>query len=235
MPNPRIHLLALVVLLGAPATSVQSQGAPAQKPPPPAPPPSKALLQPDKTELAAKSPATYTIEFVTSRGPFKVEVHRGWSPNGADRLYYLVRNGFFDGARFFRALPGFIVQFGINADPKVTSAWKDMRIPDDSVATRNTRYRVTFAMAGPNTRTTQLFINLADNARLDKMGFSPIGTVITGTAVVDQFYGGYGEGTPNGAGPDQEKIMSQGNVYLAHDFPKLDYIVSAKIVKNLEK
>ena len=188
-----------------------------------------ALLDPSK--LTAKAPETFQAKFDTTKGPFVIEVHRSWSPNGADRFYNLVKNGYFDNARFFRVISGFMAQFGINGDPAVNKAWEDASIKDDPVKASNTRGMVSFAMRGPDTRTTQLFINYADrNARLDGMGFSPFGKVIEGMEVVDSLYAGYGEGAPQGAGPAQDRIQSEGNKYLAAEFPQLDSIKSARIV-----
>ena len=132
--------------------------------------------------------------------------------------------------RFFRVISGFMVQFGINADPKVSAVWRDANINDDPVKQSNTRGMITFATRGPNTRTTQMFINYADNNRLDGMGFAPFGQVVSGMNVVDALYSGYGEGAPRGAGPEQGRIQSEGNAYLTKEFPKLDYIKTATIV-----
>jgi peptidyl-prolyl cis-trans isomerase A (cyclophilin A) len=185
----------------------------------------------DPAALNANAPAVYQAKFDTSKGPFVVEVHRDWAPRGADRFYNLVKNGFYDNARFFRVIEGFMVQFGINGDPSVAAAWRDADIKDDPVKQSNGRGTITFATAGPNTRTTQVFINFGDNAGLDGQGFSPFGKVVSGMEVVDQLYGGYGEGAPNGNGPDQGRIQSQGNAYLEQDFPKLDFIKSATIAE----
>jgi peptidyl-prolyl cis-trans isomerase A (cyclophilin A) len=185
----------------------------------------------DPAALNAKAPAVYQAKFDTSKGPFVIEVHRDWAPQGADRFYNLVKNGFFDNARFFRVIEGFMVQFGINGDPKIAAVWRDADIKDDPVKQSNGRGTITFATAGPNTRTTQVFINFADNAPLDGQGFSPFGKVVSGMEVVDSLYSGYGEGAPNGNGPDQGRIQSQGNAYLEQDFPKLDFIKTATIAE----
>jgi peptidyl-prolyl cis-trans isomerase A (cyclophilin A) len=179
--------------------------------------------------LNAPAPATYKAKFDTSKGAFEVEVHRDWAPAGADRFYNLVKNGFFDDARFFRVISGFMVQFGIHGDPSVSAQWRQARIPDDPVKQSNSRGMVTFATAGPNTRTTQVFINFADNAKLDGMGFAPFGQVVSGMNVVDSLYNGYGEGAPRGMGPDQGRMQQEGNAYLMKDFGKLDYIKKATI------
>ena len=180
--------------------------------------------------LTEQAPATYKVKFDTSKGPFVVEIHRDWAPLGADRFYNLVKNGFYNNARFFRVISGFMVQFGINADPRLSAPWHNARIADDPVRQSNTRGMITFATAGPNTRTTQVFINYGNNARLDSQGFAPFGQVVSGINVVDGLYSGYGEGAPGGAGPAQGRVQSEGNAYLIKEFPKLDYIKTATIV-----
>jgi peptidyl-prolyl cis-trans isomerase A (cyclophilin A) len=170
------------------------------------------------------APDRYQVRFETSAGVFVVDVTRAWAPRGADRLYNLVRQGFYDGTRFFRVVPGFVVQFGLSGDPAVAARWRDARIADDPVTQSNARGTLTFATAGPNTRTTQLFINYADNRRLNGMGFAPLGVVAEGMDVVDRIYAGYGEA------PDQGLIESRGNAYLAAQFPRLDSIARATIV-----
>jgi peptidyl-prolyl cis-trans isomerase A (cyclophilin A) len=182
------------------------------------------------TSLREQAPPTYKVKFDTSKGPFIVEVHRDWAPLGADRFYNLVKNGFFNNTRFFRVISGFMVQFGINGDPAISSQWRSARINDDPVKKSNGRGLITFATAGPNTRTTQVFINYADNAALDGQGFAPFGQVTSGMNVVDALYNGYGEGAPSGGGPEQGRVQSEGNAYLTSSFPKLDYIKSATIV-----
>jgi len=181
--------------------------------------------------LNQQAPATYKAKFDTSKGPFVVEVNRDWAPNGADRFYNLVSNGFYDNARFFRVIDGFMVQFGINGDPNLSAVWRNANIKDDPVKQSNARGTITFATAGPNTRTTQVFINFGDNAGLDGQGFSPFGKVVSGMEVVDSLYNGYGEGAPHGNGPDQGGIQQYGNAYLQKQFPKLDYIEKATIVE----
>jgi peptidyl-prolyl cis-trans isomerase A (cyclophilin A) len=185
----------------------------------------------DPAALNAQAPAVYKAKFDTSKGPFVIEVNRDWAPRGADRFYNLVKNGFFDNARFFRVIEGFMVQFGINGDPAIAGVWRDADIKDDPVKQSNKRGTITFATAGPNTRTTQVFINFADNAPLDGQGFSPFGKVVSGMEVVDSLYGGYGEGAPNGNGPDQGRVQQQGNAYLEKNFPKLDFIKTATIAE----
>jgi peptidyl-prolyl cis-trans isomerase A (cyclophilin A) len=181
--------------------------------------------------LNEQAPAVYKAKFDTSKGLFVIEVHRDWAPNGADRFYNLVKNGFYNGARFFRVLEGFMAQFGINGDPSIAAVWGDANIKDDPVKQSNVRGTITFATAGPNTRTTQVFINYGDNAELDGQGFSPFGKVVSGMDVVDSLYAGYGDGPPRGAGPDQGRMQAYGNAYLQKSFPKLDYVKTGTIVK----
>lgn len=181
-----------------------------------------SLLNP--ASLHAKAPDIFKARFTTTAGDFVVEAHRNWAPLGADRFYNLVRNGYFTNAAFFRVVPGFVVQFGLSANPAVNKVWKDANIQDDPVVQSNKRASLVFATAGPNTRTTQLFINFGDNARLDAMGFAPFATVVEGMDVVDKIYSGYGES------PSQESITEQGDAYLAANFPKIDRIKLARIV-----
>jgi peptidyl-prolyl cis-trans isomerase A (cyclophilin A) len=193
-----------------------------------------------KTEPAANAPAmtpvspgkapdVYKVKFETSKGDFVLQVNKEWAPNGAQRFYELAQTGFFDNSRFFRVITGFMVQFGINADPKISATRENDIIPDDPVKQSNNRGRITFATRGPNSRTTQVFINLADNPRLDGQGFAPFGEVVSGMNVVDGLYAGYGEGAPGGNGPSQPLIQSQGNEYLQKDFPLLDYIKKTSV------
>ncbi|MGO9230411.1 MAG: peptidylprolyl isomerase [Bryobacteraceae bacterium] len=180
--------------------------------------------EPPKAQAAAAVPSTFKVTFDTTKGPVAIEVHRDWAPIGADHFYKLVKSGYFDGCRFFRVVPNFIVQFGLAADPAVTRQWKGPALPDDPVRQHNVRGTLVYATAGPNTRTTQLFINLVDNTRsLDPQGFAPFGVVTSGMSAVDGIFSGYGEL------PQQETIESQGNAYLQPKFPKLDYIRKATI------
>ena len=181
-----------------------------------------SLLHPET--LKAKAPAVFKAKFTTTAGDFVVEVHREWAPIGADRFYNLVRYGYFTNASFFRVVPGFVVQFGLSADPAVNQVWKTANIQDDPVVQSNKRGYLVFATAGPNTRTTQLFINFGDNARLDAMGFAPFATVVEGMDVVDKIYPGYGES------PDQGQLTDQGDAYVKANFPKIDKIKLARIV-----
>jgi len=181
------------------------------------------LLQP--ASLHARAPAEYRVSFKTTKGTFVVTVHRAWAPRGADRFYNLVRAHFFDGVTFFRVVKGFVVQFGISPDPAVSRAWQNATIKDDPVKASNTLGTITYADAGPDTRSTQVFVNLGNNAPLDSRGFSPFGRVTSGMGVVDRLYGGYGDQPTN----DQQQISSQGNAFLRKHFPKLDSIVTARL------
>jgi cyclophilin family peptidyl-prolyl cis-trans isomerase len=180
-----------------------------------------ALLHP--ADLKAKAPETYDVTFSTTKGDFVVEVVRSWAPIGADRFYNLVKHGFYTDAAFFRIVPGFVVQFGLSANPGVNRAWHSANIKDDPVTQTNKPGYLTFATAGPNTRTTQVFINLGDNGGLDRQGFAPFGRVTSGMDVVQKLYSGYGEQ------PDQGAITNQGKAYVDKNFPKLDTIKSATI------
>ena len=182
----------------------------------------------DPTSWTQQAPESFLATFETSKGTFVIEVRREWAPSGADRFYNLVSSGFYDDTRFFRVVRNFVVQWGLNGDPAVTQAWMPARIPADAVKQTNERGMVTFAQGrSPDTRTTQVFINLKDNKTLDGMNFSPFGKVVEGMDVVQSLYGGYGEGAPQGRGPSQGLIMREGNAYLKERFPKLDYIVKA--------
>lgn len=189
------------------------------------------LRDPASPAFAAQAPDSFRARFETSKGDFVIAVHRAWAPRGADRFYNLVRAGYYDDVRFFRVISGFMAQFGIHGDSAVSAAWREQRIPDDPVRRSNMRGMVSFATAGPGTRTTQVFINYGSNDRLDAMGFAPFGQVVEGMEVVDQFYADYGEGQPRGRGPEQTRFQIEGNTYLARQFPRLDYIERARIVE----
>ena len=183
-----------------------------------------ALTTPAK--LTETAPPVFKANFDTSKGMFVIEVHRDWAPLGADRFYNLVKNGFYDDVRFFRVIPNFMAQFGMNGNPAIQTAWKNAQMKDDPVKQGNKRGFVTYGKTSlPNSRTTQLFINFGDNTNLDPQGFAAFGEVVTGMNVVDQIYSGYGDD------PDQSLITSQGNAYLMKQFPKLDYIKTATIAK----
>jgi peptidyl-prolyl cis-trans isomerase A (cyclophilin A) len=210
----------------APATKTgTSQGTAAKKTATAARPAyDRTLLRP--ALLKDKAPDVYKVKFTTTRGEFTMVVTRAWAPLGADRFYNLVKHHFYDNASAFRVVPGFVAQFGISSFPPVTAAWERTEIKDDPVTQSNKKGYVTFATAGPNTRTTQVFINLKDNAGLDSRGFAPFATVdAEGMKVVDMFYDQYGDG----AGIDQGQIEKQGKAYLDKSFPKLDTIKSAVI------
>jgi peptidyl-prolyl cis-trans isomerase A (cyclophilin A) len=214
----RTLLLTAVAALAVSATGAHAEQAA----------PRKSLLNP--AGLNEKAPETYNVKFDTSIGAFVIKVTRAWAPNGADRFYNLVKNGFYDEARFFRAVPNFMVQFGLNANPAVTKVWQPARIPPDKVTQSNKKGFITFAMGGsPDTRTTQVFINFRNNTNLDAMGFAPFGEVVSGIEVVDKIYTGYGEGAPGGSGPPQARVAAEGNAYLTKSFPKMDYIKTATI------
>lgn len=185
----------------------------------------------DPSKAAATAPATYKVKLETTKGDVVIQVNREWAPNGADRFYNLVEIGYFDEIAFFRAVEGFMVQFGISGYPEVAGAWRQAQIPDDPVTQSNKRGRLTFATAGPNTRTTQLFINYKDNGMLDAQGFAPIGEVVEGMDVLDSVYKGYGDGPPRGRGPNQGMLQMKGNAYLKAQFAELDYIKKATLVK----
>ncbi len=214
----------LAVLLAA--ASLWGQAAPAAKSPAhksttsTAPRPS--LLNP--ASLNRKAPDVFKARFTTTKGDFVVEVTRAWAPLGADRFYNLVRYHFYDSAGIFRVVPGFVTQFGIPARPEIGKAWAEAKIPDDPASQSNLTGTLTFATAGPNTRTTQVFINLVDNARLDGMGFAPFGKVVEGFDVVGKFYNGYGDGM------DQQRLTNEGKAFLDKNYPLLDSIKTAVIV-----
>jgi peptidyl-prolyl cis-trans isomerase A (cyclophilin A) len=208
----RLALLSILVALAAAGVAAAA-----------APP---SLLHP--ATLKAKAPATYAVSFATTKGTFVITVHRAWAPRGADRFYNLVRAHFFDGVSFFRVDKGFVAQFGISGTPAVSKAWRTASIPDDPVKTSNAKGTITFADAGPNTRTTQVFINLAANNSLDTEGFAPFGVVTSGMNVVGKLYGGYGDR----ASADQQQITLQGNAFLKKHFPRLDHVETAKLVAS---
>ena len=198
-------------------------------PKPPSQPQAIDFHDPASPGFAAQAPDSFRVRFATTKGDVVIAVHRAWAPLGGDRFYNLVRSGYYDGVRFFRVLPGFMAQFGINGDTAVSTAWRERRIGDDPVRRTNVRGMVTFATAGPGTRTTQVFINYGNNDRLDGMGFAPFGQVVEGMEVVDALYGGYGEGAPQGRGPNQLRLQVEGEKYMARQFPKLDKINRATV------
>lgn len=231
MKNTLFAVVVLAVLAGcrpqekeAPAPSSPQTSAPAQ---PPAPA-SAGLMSPQTA--TEQAPATFNAKFATTKGEFVIKVERAWAPRGADRFYNLVKLGYYDGAPFFRVVKGFMVQLGIHADPAVSAKWREARIPDDPMGVKsNTRGMVTYATAGPGTRTSQIFINYGNNAGLDGQGFTPFGQVVSGMDVVDNLYGGYGDGPPMGSGPDQGALQTQGAAYTKANFPQMDYVKTARV------
>jgi cyclophilin family peptidyl-prolyl cis-trans isomerase len=190
-----------------------------------------ALVQPEPAALAVAAPERFQVRMETSQGPIVLTVHRDWAPLGADRFYYLARNGFFDGERFFRVNANFIAQFGLNGEPAVIAAWKHRNMPDDPVRTSNLRGTVAYAMTGPNSRTTQIYINLADNPKLDAQGFAPFAEVTSGMDAVQRLYSGYGETAGGGVRAGKQGLIEAGgNAYLMRAFPKLDYIERAVVI-----
>lgn len=187
---------------------------------------SACLVADESATKEGKAPESYKVKFETSCGEFVIEVHREWAPVGADRFHELVTKGFYDECRFFRVLPDFMVQFGINGDPEIQRDWVEASIKDDEVTQSNKRGYITFATSGPDSRTSQVFINFRDNSRLDDIGFAPFGKVIEGMDVVDKINSEYRES------PNQGKIQSTGNEYLKSAFPNLDYVKKATIVKD---
>ena len=193
--------------------------------------PPDILLSPQDARWNEPAPEVFRAAFETTRGTFSIDVHRAWSPHGADRFYNLVRHGFYDGIRFNRVIAGFIAQWGVSGYPEVTRIWKTRAIPDDPLRQSNVRGTIAFAMTGPDTRTTQVYISLADNSRLDAQGFSPFGRVVAGMDVVDQLYSGYGENAGGGVrAGNQGPIEEGGNAWLDREFPLLDHIIRARIV-----
>jgi peptidyl-prolyl cis-trans isomerase A (cyclophilin A) len=241
--SPAFPILALLLACGTGPTSMPpvasapagsgaaSQGSPAAPAAPAIPAAHHPASDLDPSLATAKAPETFQARFTTTKGDFVVEVHRSWAPNGADRFYNLVKMGFYDDTRFFRAIDGFMVQFGLPGDPQVSAKWRDATIQDDPVTQSNLRGYVTYAQTGrPNSRTTQVFIDYRNNSRLDASGFAPFAKVVAGMDVVENLYKGYGEGAPDGEGPNQSLIQSQGNEYLDREFPKLDRILRTEIV-----
>jgi peptidyl-prolyl cis-trans isomerase A (cyclophilin A) len=178
---------------------------------------------------SGRAPDVFRVRFDTSKGPFTVEVHRDWAPRGADHFYDLVETGYYNGNRFFRVVRNFVVQFGINGDPGTSRLWSQANIPDDPVRQSNRKGTITYAMRGPATRATQVFINLKNNAMLDKDGFVPFGAVVEGMDVVENLYKFYGDMPPRGEGPDPMKIEQEGNTYLERRFPRLDFVRKAAV------
>lgn len=194
------------------------------------------LLAPTPQDLAWVAPDSFVVAFETSRGNLLVSAHRDWSPLGVDRLHFLISHGYYDGARFFRVVPGFVVQWGIAGDTAVSSVWGERRLPDEPVQQSNTRGRVAFARSGPNTRSVQLYINTGQNPRLDTtgtFGFPPIAEVRSGIELVDSMFADYScRRGSQGTCPSQDSIQAKGNAYLERVYPKLDYIKRARVVRE---
>jgi peptidyl-prolyl cis-trans isomerase A (cyclophilin A) len=188
------------------------------------------LLSPPKNDHRA--PDAFAVAFDTTKGEVIVDFDRALSPHGADRIFTMVKLGYFQDVAFFRVVSGFMAQVGIHGDPAVNAVWRERNMPDDPVKTSNARGMVTFAKSSmPDSRSTQIFINYVDNGRLDSMGFAPVGKV-RDMAPIDALHSGYGEGAPMGRGPNQARVQLEGNAYLAQEFPELDYIKSARILEK---
>jgi peptidyl-prolyl cis-trans isomerase A (cyclophilin A) len=240
--GPPAFLLSLSALVACgagpthqPSASLEPAPSPSSAPEVASPPVAIAHHAPadlDPSLATAQAPDVFLASFTTTKGDFVVEAHRSWAPYAADRFYNLVRLGFYDDTRFFRAIPDFMVQFGIPGDPEVAAKWQRATIPDDPVTQSNLRGFVTFAQTGrPNSRTTQIFVCYENHAQLDGGGFSPFAKIARGMDVLDALYKGYGEGAPKGEGPSQDRIQSEGNAYLDREFPRLDRILSSRIVQ----
>lgn len=186
---------------------------------------------PVKARMDGPMPDVWQALFDTSKGSYVIEVHKDWAPKGAERCWKLVQMGFFNNTRFFRVRPGFIVQFGLSGDPQTNSLLNASVVDDDPVKQKNEKGTVAFAQSGPRSRRTQMFVNLKNNAVLDKDGFAPFGRVTQGMDVFDKLYSGYGEWEPPGRGPNATRILTQGNDYLDTHFPKLDKILRVKVVR----
>jgi cyclophilin family peptidyl-prolyl cis-trans isomerase len=226
MGKSQVMLLLLVCMIGFGCTSAHPNKAK-----------SSLLLTPDSPEMNQRAPDVFKVRMETGRGEMLIEVHRDWAPRGADHFYNLVRAGYYDGAKVFRIRKGLWAQFGINGDPKISNVWRNRNILDDPPHESNKRGTIAYAFAVPNGRTTQMFINLADNAAThDPEPFVPFGKVIKGMEVADAWYADYGENAGSGirAGK-QGPLFEIGNEYLEKNFPRLDYIVSAKIINQLIK
>jgi peptidyl-prolyl cis-trans isomerase A (cyclophilin A) len=221
---------ALVILAGAFLLGCPKNEEPTTKSQPDETPAPTKEETPEVTQREGQAPAQYTVELDTTKGAIVIDVHRDWSPHGADRFYELVQSGYYSDVAFFRVIGGFMAQVGISGDPALNTEWRAKPIPDDPVKASNTRGTVTFATSGPDSRTTQFFINFGDNSRLDGMGFAPFGKV-KDMAPVEALYDGYGEGAPRGRGPSQGRLQTEGNDYLRQSFPKLDYIKSARVIE----
>jgi cyclophilin family peptidyl-prolyl cis-trans isomerase len=221
-------LAAALLALAACSDSIPADpGTPKVASPAPVPSPagSGPLYDPSHPEAAQVAPSDFKVRFTTSKGDFTVVCFRDWAPRGVDRFFSLVKAGFFDETRFFRVVPNFVVQWGLPADPKVARAWEPARLQDDPVKQMNVRGMLSFAKSGPNTRTTQIFVNLKDNTGLDGQGFPPFAKVVDGMDVIEKITAEYAEG------PNQGRIQAEGNEYLKKEFPNLDFVKAARIVE----
>ncbi len=228
MPHMHIYKCLFLIPAFAAALCFASDGQPV----PAAPPVVQSAPAPPAAPQTVPVPDVYRVEFQTTKGSFVVQVTKAWAPIGAERFYRLVESKFYDDSAFFRVVSGFMVQFGISGDPKVTAAWKNSRIADDPVKRSNAVGMITFATSGKNARTTQVFINFGDASFLDRKGFAPFGKVVSGMDVVRNLYGVYGDlSSLGGNGPDPGMIEDKGNAYLHAKFPKLDYIKTARFVE----
>jgi len=219
--TPLVHTVFLIAAFSAPGCSDQ----PAQDGPPP-----NHLLFPDQVDAIGSAPESFRVRFETNVGNFVVEAHRSWAPVGADRFHALVEAGFYNDTRFYRVIDGFMAQFGLSGNPRINYVWRSQVLLDDGVRQSNTRGKLSFATAGPNTRTTELFVNFVDNSRLDPLGFAPFAEVVEGMETVDLIYSGYGEGPPAGSGPYAAMIHARGNEYLDEEFPELTRIIRAQVI-----
>ena len=226
VPRPSAAALAAAILIVAAGSCDRLRSSDSR-----APELRAALANPRHPSWGHRSPGVFRVRIETGKRDLVIEAHRDWAPVGCDRFYNLVRAGFFDDSRFFRIRRGAFAQFGIPGDPSVAAMWRAEAIPDDPVRASNIRGSVAYAMTGPDARTTQLFINLTDNSRLDGEGFAPIGTIVEGMEVADRLYAGYAEDPGGGMrGGKQGKMFAQGNAYLDREFPLLDRLTRATVV-----
>jgi peptidyl-prolyl cis-trans isomerase A (cyclophilin A) len=219
---------ALLLLLASAALSACGK----EPPPPPAEEPvEEPAIDPiyDVENAKEQAPEEYKVLMETSAGNVVIAVHRAWAPIGADRFYNLVKIGYYNDTRIYRVVTDFMAQWGFNGEPRVNAVWRNAPIADDPVTQTNRRGTVTFATSGPNARTTQVFINYGNNDFLDESGFSPFGEVVEGLDVALKFHAGYGDGPPQGQGPNQQQIFSEGNAYLDASFPELTKIIKMSI------
>ena len=218
--GPAVNRIGAGLLVGVSLVGCAEEGAPGES----------ALLDPDGPAWEVAAPDTVRALFETSAGAFLIEAVRAWAPIGVDRFYNLVRHGFYDDMRINRVRAGFIAQFGVHGEPGIAAVWRDRALPDDPVRASNVRGTLAYAMTGPDTRTTQIYINYADNSRLDAQGFAPIGRVVSGMESVDSLYAGYDETAGGGMrGGQQGPLFEGGNAYLDREFPLLDRIIRATI------